>query len=127
MATDRAHRPRESGLTGEQREALEAIRAERRSPEARKEEIRVREALGANTVRRVLSKPGATEPRWVSWWRSVASSCPCAASVNGWGLSERCGRACQDRQRRLESIRERPATQSDRQYPRKVRQRLASA
>jgi ribosome-binding protein aMBF1 (putative translation factor) len=45
MATDRAHRPRESGLTAEQREALEAVRAKRRSPEARKEEIRVREAL----------------------------------------------------------------------------------
>ena len=45
MATDRAQRSRESGLTPEQREALEAVRAKRRSPEARKEEIRVREAL----------------------------------------------------------------------------------
>jgi len=45
MATDRAHRPRESDLTPEQREGLEAVRARRRSPEARKEEVRIRDVL----------------------------------------------------------------------------------
>ena len=45
MATDQARKPRESDLTPEQQQALEAVRAKRRSPEARKEEVRIREAL----------------------------------------------------------------------------------
>jgi len=45
MPTDQARRPRESELTPEQEARVEAIRARHRTPEARAEEARVREAL----------------------------------------------------------------------------------
>jgi ribosome-binding protein aMBF1 (putative translation factor) len=45
MATDQARKLRESGLTPEQEARVAALRAKNRSPEARAEEGRVREAL----------------------------------------------------------------------------------
>jgi ribosome-binding protein aMBF1 (putative translation factor) len=45
MATDQARKPRGSALTPEQAQRVEAIRARHRAPEARAEEVRVREAL----------------------------------------------------------------------------------
>jgi ribosome-binding protein aMBF1 (putative translation factor) len=45
MATNQARRPRQSNLTPEQEARVEAIRAKNRSPEARAEQAREREAL----------------------------------------------------------------------------------
>ncbi len=45
MATDQANKPRQTVLTPEQEKRVEAIRAKNRTPEARAEQARSREAL----------------------------------------------------------------------------------